>query len=858
MSQISSKSANAPANTARWIGWLAQGKPEGRANRFAWFRRVVDLPSLPEDTELRFAADSTAQLWVNGVCLRRNVTRYDRAQATCEVVDCRSALRPGRNVVAILVHHWGDTLTFQRTAGGLAGLWVKSSWLVSDAGWKVQEATAYAPHTIQILGRNDLTERVRFPQIVHADRLNPQLHRPEFDAGDWPAASVLAEVPWPLEPAAVETHGQSQNLIRPGEILAAGQATRAIFIENDPAHIGLGITTSTCRKDDAATLAARALTRGESFTLSGKAGETHFVTMDFQRPLHGYPVVDIESSVAKLRVDFGYGELWRMQYDGRIILNDQGWLDTGAIVGARYADRVIFNGSARVELPDERTCRWLTLHVHFSAPGTVVIREAAMLSCQHPFAVAGSFHAATPEGKEDERLAAAVRLCLDHAAVTMTDAFVDTPGREDGQWLEDAAPRGELAARWSGDTTLRRLYVRTVSESQNAEGFFHLFPPSNFPAQWNMADWQIQWGQMLWDEWRWSGDKEMVRRFFPTLERYVTLLLQPLGEDGIWRFSRVLADIRTTQNVPEGGASGLITPWLISRLPRFAELAEAAAQPACATRWRAAAEAMKAAFLQHFLVPAEGSRPALLTDVLDAALQPLPGFSQAGHSEALAEGLIDAATARAMLDYVFPNPDGDPPAGVLRWNNPTYSERVLRALSRHGLGERAMRHLLSRYAEYLPGDPKNPTPALFQGPFGGPLPEYWISREDLGLAPGEINTRQPVDDTGTHGWGAVPLLWLHEHVLGVTIQSPGGAELRIAPDLCGRPRVHGQTCTPRGIVAVDAHADGRLTITVPANTTAQVILPVPSGPVNGPVTKLSDQTIRLTGPGTWEWQAASG
>ncbi len=827
---------------------MADGKPEGRPNRFAWFRRAVDLPSVPANGELRFAADSTAQLWVNGICLRRNVSRYDRAHATCEVVDCRSALHPGRNIVALLVHHWGDIVTFQRTAGGLAGLWVKSDWLVSDASWKVKEASEYVPHTIQVLGRNDLSERVRFPQIVHADRLSPQIHLSECDERAWQAAHVLDDVSWPLDPCAVETNGQTQDLIRPGEILAAGEALRSMFIENDPAHIGPGITTSTCRKDDSATLAAGALTRGESFTLGGQAGETRYVTMDFQRPLHGYPVVDIASSVAGVRMDFGYGELWRSQYDGRLLLNDQGWLDTGGVVGARYADRVLVNGPARVELPDERTCRWLTLHFHFSGAGTVVIREVAMLSCQHPFEIAGSCHVASASGDEDQRLASTIRLCLDHAAVTMTDAFVDTPGREDGQWLEDAPARAELAARWSGDTALRRFYLRTVSESQNDEGYFHLFPPSNYPAQWNLADWQIQWGQMLWEEWRWSGDREMVRRFFPALERYVAQLLQHLGSDGIWRYGSLFSDIRTTAATPEGGASGLIAPWLISRLRRFAALAEIAGQSACATRWRRAAEVMHASFLRHFLVPAKGARPALLTDTLDVSLRALMAFSQAGHSEALADGLVDGPVARAMLDYVFPDPDGDPPPDVLRWNNPTYCERALRALSRHGLGARALRHLLSRFSQYLPGDPRNPTPALFQGPFGGPLPEYWISREDLGLAPGEINTHQPADDTGSHGWGAVPLLWLHELVLGVTIQSPGGAELRIAPDLCGRPWIRGKTCTPRGIVTVEASSDGRLNVTLPADTTAHVIRPIPG---------LSHETVRLTGPGTWDCQSAS-
>ena len=51
------------------------------------------------------------------------------------------------------------------------------------------------------------------------------------------------------------------------------------------------------------------------------------------------------------------------------------------------------------------------------------------------------------------------------------------------------------------------------------------------------------------------------------------------------------------------------------------------------------------------------------------------------------------------------------------------------------------------------------------GPWGGPLPEYWISRVDRGLKPGQVDTAQPVDGSGSHGWCGVALLWLQNSVL---------------------------------------------------------------------------------------------
>jgi len=102
--------------------------------------------------------------------------------------------------------------------------------------------------------------------------------------------------------------------------------------------------------------------------------------------------------------------------------------------------------------------------------------------------------------------------------------------------------------------------------------------------------------------------------------------------------------------------------------------------------------------------------------------------------------------------------------------------RALRALSDHGFGEIAARHFLERYRPYLPD---------------GPLPEYFLPLK-----------AQPPDATGSHGWAAVPLLWLHDTVLGVRLQKAGGDVLAWQPRYVGWPKVAGTTMTPQGACEV--------------------------------------------------------
>ncbi|MHB9029720.1 MAG: alpha-L-rhamnosidase C-terminal domain-containing protein, partial [Candidatus Latescibacterota bacterium] len=147
-------------------------------------------------------------------------------------------------------------------------------------------------------------------------------------------------------------------------------------------------------------------------------------------------------------------------------------------------------------------------------------------------------------------------------------------------------------------------------------------------------------------------------------------------------------------------------------------------------------------------------------------------------------------------------------------------------LSRFGLSGRAAAHLVERFSPYLPGHPNNPLPLALQGPYGGPVPEYWVSHGDLNLKKGETNPAQPDDPTGSHGWGATPLLWLHESLLGVTIARPGGGKLRISPDAAGLPYVSGHTCTPKGMVWVHWEpAANLLEVEIPAGVEAEVLVP---------------------------------
>ncbi len=68
----------------------------------------------------------------------------------------------------------------------------------------------------------------------------------------------------------------------------------------------------------------------------------------------------------------------------------------------------------------------------------------------------------------------------------------------------------------------------------------------------------------------------------------------------------------------------------------------------------------------------------------------------AGQTLAVYEGFLPQDVAVAAVGYAFPDPDGTPPVGVTRWNNPTNLYRSLTALTAVGRSATALAHLKER------------------------------------------------------------------------------------------------------------------------------------------------------------------
>ena len=443
--QLALSQTKLQSDSARWIS--ASGTEPCPVNQFFYFRKVTQLQSLRGDLTLYVGADSNAHVWINGHLVQRKVTRYFEDRITTEAINARPFLHTGLNTVVVLNHTWGGVTTFQRSGCAHAGIWVSSSWLVSDGTWKFEHAPEFAPNDQQIRGatRSNHSKgdpRIRFAQFLYGDKLpQPAMFLEYFDDSTWVQAETVTGGPWPEHPSPVETPGQREVRVRPISVLAQGSADEQHVETNDPIGISHSMLLARYEPKGERSLALSS-GRFKTQTIRGRAGETKYVTFDFGRPVHGFPYLTATALKAKPIIDFGYGELNVSPSTGKFLIDATGWLDLEAIVGKGYIDRYyVRNGLQHFELPDERTARWWTIHIYFPEDGEFMLRDAGFISSQYPVRLRGSFRCG------DKRIDQIVRLSLEHATVSMSDTYVDTPGREDGQWLEDARLRAQLAAQ---------------------------------------------------------------------------------------------------------------------------------------------------------------------------------------------------------------------------------------------------------------------------------------------------------------------------------------------------------------------------------------------------------------------------
>lgn len=789
-----------------WLG------PTGPGPQTRLFRQTFAAPAEVSAAQVRIYAESNYHAWLNGQYLGRGPIYHHPTLRPYDTHDLRPHLRPGKNVLAVLVHT-PATAIHNHVPSGEPGLTV---------GWNLTDAAA---RPIPVTGRWKATDRTgwsgdvpkRTWAIGHIEQFDAAAapagwQSIDFDDQAWPDAEVITP--------ATNIDGV-EWVARPLPALRYGYAapTRLISLHRFDAPVE-PITAA----DNGGAVAKRLLTPpwlpadGDlrisdfdpatgSFTVHGLSpGRGAMVCFDLGKQVTGQLTFDADCPSAGT-IDVGWSETFEQ---------NKPWL---CRKGGGYCDRILAPaGKVHWEPIGYSSMRYLLVCLR-GFTGSVRFERFGIRTSEP------DLDWSRPYDFGDDRLNAIWQLCIHTFRIGTQEGVLDCPTREQAVYIGD----GLLIARWiaqvTGDARHWKYVVHEQFRRQAENGMLRasIFSATND----TLIDYPLLAITGLRDYWQFTRDPDALKhieacrkvlRWFDARRGSDVLCptpKAPANPSVPWerKYDPKMPDISNPEagrlfvdhpgmgwhNINEAGIDrrGLncaLNALLVQARRALAQLEEAAGHGDRAASLRADADATAAAIGERLF---DRTRSVFADGMLEGRL--LEQVSEQGNTWAVAAGCCDDDTARAALLRVLKRDD----PSIAR-NGPYFWAYLFPELARLGLHKLALDSIPALWGPMLDGG----ATALWETFLG----------DDL--------------DSWCHPWSAAPVEFLLEHVLGLprVAQAGTSATLRPRPDLL--PRARGQAWTAAGWFAIDWQTDpaGNVTLTgrVPEGQSATLIHPTDS------------------------------
>ena len=410
-------------------------------------------------------------------------------------------------------------------------------------------------------------------------------------------------------------------------------------------------------------------------------------------------------------------------------------------------------------------------------------------------------HATMPDGREatfrssDPTLDAVWALCAHSGLYTSQEQFIDTPTREKGQFLWDAANESQTVMRAFGDQNLSWQGLRDQARAQARywpTGQLNEIYPNDDGAQ-DYPTFTALYPEWVWRYYLSTGDRATLATLLPTLVRLSDYLAGTIDPS-----TGLVSGLSITTNGDDDygydydtDADTTLNILVVNAFRRIGSIAALVGTPASSSAADQRGTELTTAVNAH-LVGIDG----LYVDGLRADGRQSTHYSQQANLAALTYGVVPAALAPTVARYV---------ASLDISVEPDQGMELLRALHAGGRDADVVRIL---------------TDASFPGwaailKSGGTFTwEAWTPSDLIG-------------DSMSHGWGSSALVAMQEVLLGAASgpPTPGGPPVVVVltPPTAGLAHVGGTFATPAGEFSIawrSSTGGTGLTVTVPPNAQA--------------------------------------
>ncbi len=805
----------------RGAAWIWCGTPcVDVVNAWIQARREFRLARVPRRAPVRVTADARYRLWVNGTPVCRGPARGFQDAWPYDELDIAPWLRPGRNVVAALVHSLGIS-NFQYLHRGWAGFLLGGQAgpedLATGPAWRVRVAPGYR----RVLTR--LSAQQGFQEHVDARLDDGRWILPQYRADGWaaPVCYPSGQMPWPAyEPRGIPLLREWDE--RPARLLSVARGRSAPDEAEAPDVVDLH-----CRERRAWTPGAPALRAGAggaSFeVLPGRRGEFVSVAVDFGHELcaavrlaaagaAGGEIVDViaceqaPGGAPRVEPPSRHGD--RMAVGGRVVLRP----------GMTRHDLFTPLGFRFLVVTVRRARRRFRLALAAQAVGYPLDRGAAF-ACS------------------DARLTRIYEASVRTLQCCMLDAHVDCPWREQAQWGGDAVFQSAASRVLVGESLLFRRALRQIGAHADPEGLPYAVTPA-IGYNHAMPDYALLWIMGLDDEAVQSGRLDLFRSLEPAVRRCLAFFARrcrtPLGLLAYPREPRFWIYLSLSPPFPPKSRvwyPTLFNLYYLAALESAARLYVRAGDSGAARRLRAAAVRLRRNILQHGYDRQAGA----LVGGADAAGRPVAPVLILNKSNVFPHDPLSCAWAvlldlvpgrRAALLEPVRELAARPQPAMKIW----MAHWVFEALKNGGHGREVIACIRRWWGDELAARDLTTTP------------EFWgLERTDYG-------------GSRCHAWGAHPVAHVANVLLGIRPAAPAMRRVVIRPEPCGLAWARGAVRAPQGLVrcAWRRSAGGaRVAVSIPRGLTATLVLPGCRRTLVGP----ARYAVRLTPAQAAAWEA---
>jgi hypothetical protein len=511
-----------PEWRAQWI-WM----PERVSSDMLLARKSFTLEKAPEQAMLSVAASSQYQLYVNGSYMGSGPARCAPHHQSYDTLDISSALREGKNVLAIRVHHQREGVSYygKSRAGLLAQLdcspareaysiQTDTSWRVSpDGSWQNTSPEMSRFH-FEVCDRVDLRGKIAGWKDVG------------FDDTSWSKARVLwREEGWP----APQKNDRPSHLIPPWTslvprdmpLLKESVVTAKKLVHSGNVTVPKQTTDiSGKRWSDAAPLSRIPVLQTDNAVQQTRIipantpGENRVLVYDLGEVHNGRPFIDIQGPAGAM-VDIMCAPY---------LLDDN---LQSPIVASTYVDRIVLSGERdQWEAVYWKPARWLAV-VFRHLPEDATLYATGVRHTKYPFQQKGSFQ--TPDYPELQKLWDAAAKTIE---VCTTDAYTDNY-RERRQYAQTSYYAGLGNYPVFGDYALQRRYLKQISEEQLPNGIMPAYAPRHGADFMVILDSNCFWIRGLHQYLLYSGDRTTTKDLLPAARKLLDLLDSFTTTDGL-------------------------------------------------------------------------------------------------------------------------------------------------------------------------------------------------------------------------------------------------------------------------------------------------------------------------------------